>query len=312
MPDQTQPHCVGIDVSKLTLDYALTATAEGQVPNTVEGYRTVLEQLRPLGGARVICEASGGYERGLVAALWAAGVAVCVVQPGRARAYAQSEGQLAKTDRIDAQSLRRFGHGVALQVTQPTPAEVEDLRDLLDRRRDVVERLVELDNQLGLARPTLRKLVVVEQRFLEKQRAGLDRRIEAHIAAHASLRQKAARIRELKGAGPVLAATLLAYLPELGGRPVKTLAALVGVAPHARDSGQSHRPRQIRGGRAALRHVLYMCAVTAVRSNPILRAFYERLRANGKPAKVCLIAVMRKMLVVLNRLLADPNFCLVS
>ena len=132
------------------------------------------------------------------------------------------------------------------------------LRDLLDRRRDVVERLVALGNQ------------------------------------------------------PVLAATLLAYLPELGALPASTISALVGVAPHARDSGQSHRARQIRGGRATLRHVLYMCAVTAIQFNPILRAFYERLRAHGKAAKVCLVAVMRKMLVVLNRLLADPNFCLVS
>ena len=312
MTDQTQTHYVGIDVSKLTLDYALTETVEGQVANAAEGYRQVLEHLRPLRGARVICEATGGYERGLVAVLWAAGVAVCVVQPGRARAFAQSEGQLAKTDRIDAQSLRRFGQGVALHLTPPPLAEVEELRDLLDRRRDVVERLVELENKLGLARPTLRKLLLPEQRFLEKQRAGLDRKVDAHIQAHAQLSRKAARIRELKGAGPVLTATRLAYLPELGVLPANTISALVGVAPHARDSGQSHRPRQIRGGRATLRHVLYRCAVTAIQFNPILRAFYERLRAHGKAAKVCLVAVMRKMLVVLNRLLADPNFCLVS
>jgi transposase len=312
MPDQTQPHYVGIDVSKLTLDYALAATVAGQVPNTADGYRCLLELLRPLGGARVICESTGGYERGLVAALWAAGVAVCVVQPGRARAFAQSEGQLAKTDRIDAQSLRRFGQSVILHLTLPTPAEVAELRDLLDRRRDVVERLVELENQLELARPTMQALVRPEQRFLAKQRDALDRKIAAHIQAHASLRAKAARIRELQGAGPVLAATLLAYLPELGALPANTLSALVGVAPHARDSGQSHRPRQIRGGRATLRHVLYMCAVTAIQFNPILAAFYARLRAQGKAAKVCLVAVMRKMLVVLNRLIADPDFCLVS
>ena len=311
MTDQTQPHYVGIDVSKLTLDYALTGTVEGQVPNTAEGYRRLLEQLRPLGGARVICESTGGYERGLVAALWAAGLEVCVVQPGRARAFAQSEGQLAKTDRIDAQSLRRFGQSVPLHVTQPTPAEVAVLRDLLDRRRDVVERLVELANQLGLARPTLAHWIQREQRFLTKEREALDQAIATQIQDHALLRAKEARIRELKGAGPVLAATVLAYLPELGTLPAKTISALVGVAPHARDSGQSHRPRQIRGGRATLRHVLYMCAITALRFNPILGAFYARLRAQGKAAKVCLVAVMRKMLVVLNRLLADPNFCLV-
>ena len=311
MTDQNQIHYVGIDVAKLTLDYALTGTVEGQVPNTADGYRRLLEQLRPLGGARVVCEATGGYERGLVAALWAAGVEVCVVQPGRARAFARSEGQLAKTDRIDAQSLRRFGQSVALHLTQPSPAEVEELRDLLDRRRDVVARLVGLGNQLELARPTMKKLLLPEQRFLEKQREQLDRQIAVHIQNHASLRAKESRIRQLQGAGPVLAATLLAYLPELGTLPGKTLAALVGVAPHARDSGQSHRSRQIRGGRATLRHVLYMGAVTAIRCNPILRAFYERLRAQGKAAKICLVAVMRKMLVVLNRLLTDPDFCLV-
>ena len=312
MPDQTQIQYVGIDVSKLSLDYALTETVEGQVPNTDEGYRCLLEQLRPLSGARVICEATGGYERGLVQTLWGAGIEVCVAQPGRARAFAHSEGKLAKTDRLDAQSLRRFGHGVKLHLTRPTPAEVEELRDLLDRRRDVVERLVELSNKLELARPTLRALVQQEQRFLEKHRDKLDQKITAQIQAHATLRVKAARIRELKGAGPVLAATLLAYLPELGALPANTLSALVGVAPNARDSGLSHRPRCIRGGRATLRHVLYMGAVAAVQFNPILRAFYERLRAQGKAAKICLIAVMRKMLLVLNRLVADPTFNLVS
>ena len=311
MTDQNQTHYVGIAVSQLTLDYALPGTVEGQGPTPAAGYRRLLEQLRPLGGARVIGEATGGYERGRVAAWWAAGLEVCVVQPGRARAFARSEGPLAKTDRIDAQSLRRFGQSVARHLTPPTPAEVEELRDRRDRRRDVVARLVELGNQLELARPTMKKLLLPEPRFLERQREQLDRQIAVHLHNPASLRAKESRIRQLQGAGPVLAATVLAYLPELGALPAKTLSALVGVAPHARDSGQSHRSRQIRGGRATLRHGLYMGAVTAIRCNPILRAFYERLRAQGKAATICLVAVRRKMLVVLNRLLTDPDFCLV-
>jgi len=312
MNAETQICYVGIDVSKGALDYALTPTEEGQELNTDTGHRRLVERLRQVPHARVVCEATGGYERPVVAALLAAGVEVCVVQPGRARAYAQSEGLLAKTDRIDAQSLRRYGQNVTLRLAQPTPEKLAVLRDLLDRRRDVVERLVELENQLGTARKTLREWLERELRFLKKERDALDQAVKKHVAADEQLRVKEARLRELKGAGPILAATLLAYLPELGSLPDKTISALAGVAPHPRDSGKTRRPRHVRGGRAALRHVLYMAAVAAVRFNPILRAVHERLRAKGKPGRVCLVAIMRKMLVVLNRMLANPNFCLVQ
>jgi len=311
MTDQRQTCYVGIDVSKETLDYAVTETETGQVPNTPEGHRRLLERLRAVGHARVICEASGGYERPLVAALLAGQVEVAVVQPGRARAYAQSEGLLAKTDRIDARLLRRYGQHVTLRLAQPTPEKLVVLRDLVDRRRSVVERLVELENQLGTARQTLARWLEREQRFLKKERAALDQEIQEQIAADQQLRDKEARLRELKGVGPILAATALAHLPELGTLPDKTVAALVGVAPHPRDSGKTRRPRHVRGGRATLRHVLYMAAVTAVRSNPILRAVHDRLRAKGKPTRVCLVAIMRKIIVLLNRMCANPHFCLV-
>ena len=312
MSEQKEPHYVGLDIAKEQLDYALSETNAGRVPNTDEGHRQLLQLLRAVPGARVVCEASGGYERAVVAALLDARREVCVVQPGRARDFARSEGQLAKTDRLDAHSLRRYGQAVKLHLTQPTDPAATLLRELLDRRRDLVERLVDVENQLATAGPTLAHWLEREQRFLLKERGALEQAISQHLEDDPDLHQKHARLRELKGVGPVLAATLLAYVPELGTVPDNTISALVGVAPYARDSGKTNRPRHVRGGRAAVRHVLYMAALTAARCNPILREFYARLRAKGKPAQVCLVAVMRKMLTVLNRLIADPHFCLVN
>ena len=301
----------GVDVSKDRLDYALPDQRSGHVPNSASGHARLLELLREHPNVRVICESTGGYERAMIAALLQAGVEVCLVQPARVRAFAHAEGLLAKTDRIDAALLRRFGEAMQPRLVVPENPAAATLRELLEHRRALSDQLVAVQNRLELAGTTLRKLLGRQQAFLKKELASVEAMIEAHIAQDPDLRNKAERLRQMQGVGPVLAATLLAYVPELGQIESAQLSALLGVAPFARDSGTSSKPRHVRGGRAVVRHVLYMAAVAATRFNPVLSVFYKRLVAAGKPKMVCLVAVMRKMLGVLNRLIADPHFALV-
>jgi transposase len=311
--ESTKPEVtyVGLDVSKDRLDYTLDGVTAASVPNTAAGHARLLRHLRRVPAARVVCEASGGYERAVVAHLLPAGIEVCVVPPGRVRAFAHAEGLLAKTDRIDARLLRRYGEKMQPRLAVPTAPAAAVLRELLEHRRQLSDYVVATGNRLGLAGATLRPRLERQQAFLREELAAVDRLIEQHIDGDGDLRGKAARLRELQGVGPVLAATLLAYVPELGQIDSAQLSALIGVAPFARDSGQTSRKRHVRGGRRAVRNVLYMAAVSAIRCNGVLAAFYARLRAAGKPAAVCLVAVMRKMLGVLNRLVADPHFILV-
>lgn len=310
MPDQATPTYIGLDISKARLDYTVDDQRTADVSNNPKGHQALIGWLKQQPNPRVVCEATGGYERAVVAALLEAGREVCVVQPGRARAFAEAEGLMAKTDRLDALLLRRYGKAVVLRLAKaPDPLTVE-LRALLDRRRDLIERRVEIDNQLGTAVPTLAKLLEREQRFLRKEIAYIEQAIAQLIDSHPALKQKHQRMQQLQGCGPVLATTLLAYLPELGEVSDATASALLGVAPYAKDSGKSGKPRHVRGGRGTPRHVLYMAAVSASQSNPVLAHFYQRLLAAGKPPMVCLVAVMRKIVVVLNRLLADPQFTL--
>lgn len=311
-PPKTEATYVGLDVAKDRLDYTMDGSQCAHVPNTAEGLHELTEVLGKLHPpARVVCEATGGYERAAVAALLLAKLEVCVVNPGRVRAFAHAEGLLAKTDRLDAQLLRRFGQKVQPRLHAPMDQAAVTLRELLDYRRQVSDQLVATRNRLPLAGPVLTGLLGSQIEFLEGKLTEVDRLIRQHIDQDDDLRGKAERLRQLKGVGPVLAATLLAYVPELGQIEDKSLSALIGVAPFAHDSGQSHRARHVRGGRAVVRHVLYMAAVAATQHNRILGDFYRRLRDNGKPAVVALVAVMRKMLRVLNRLIADPHFVLV-
>lgn len=305
------PTYVGLDVSKDRLDYTVDDTRCDHVPNTDSGHERLLAALRGIPAVRVVCEATGGYERAVVAKLLLAKLEVCVVNPGRVRAFAHAEGLLAKTDRLDAQLLRRFGHKVQPRLHAPMDPAAVVLRELLEYRRLVSDQLVALRNRLELAGKVLHPRLEAQVAFLQKELTETDRLIQEHIDHDDTLSPKAKRLRELKGAGPVLTATLLAYVPELGSIESPQLSALIGVAPFARDSGHRLGPRRVRGGRSLVRHVLYMAAVAAATHNPVLRAFYSRLVAAGKPKPVALVAVMRKMLHVLNRLLADPHFVLV-
>jgi transposase len=301
---------VGLDVSKARLDSFVPGGKPRAHDNTATGHAAFIKHLQPLQNPRVVCEASGGYERAVVAALLAAGTGVCVVPPGRVRHYALAEGLLAKTDQIDAELLARYGAGIRPPLELPADPAAVRLREMLDFRRITSDRIVATSSQLQLAQGYLREGLQGQFDHLKASLRQVNKDIAAHLKANPALNAKAKRLRQLCGVGPVLASTLLAYLPELGTVGDKTLASLAGVAPHPCDSGKHRGKRRIRGGRSVVREVLYMAAVTASTHNPILAAIYQRLTGKGKPAKVAIVAVMRKMLMVLNRMIADPQFSL--
>jgi len=311
--ESTEPvRYVSLDISKARLDYAIAGQKCRKVPNTAAGIATLITLIQPLPGVRVVCEATGGYERRLLEQLHQARVPVCRLQPGRVRHFARAEGTLAKTDKIDVGVIYRYACSMHPRVEKPLLPEVIALRELMDYRRQLVEQCGQTANRLETAGATLQALLQGQREQQHAALAKADELITQHLREQPALQAKSERLQQVQGVGPVLATTLLAYLPELGEEDDKRIAALVGVAPFAHDSGETSKPRHSRGGRVEVRNVLYMAAVSAAQHNPVLAPFYERLRAAGKPANVCLLAVMRKLIVVLNRMLKDPNFTLVD
>jgi transposase len=243
-----------------------------------------------------------------VAALAAAGLPLVVANPRQIRAFARAVGQLAKTDRLDAAMLARFGAQV-----RPTPralpdAQAEALDALLTRRRQLIEMLTAEKNRLAAAVPAVRRGITQHIRWLERQLDDVDGELGALIEASPLWRAQDDLLQSVPGVGPVLSRTLLGELPELGRLTHKQIAALVGVAPMARDSGTWRGRRGVTGGRAPVRTALYMAAVTAAHHNPVIRVFYRRLRAAGKPAKVALTACMRKLLTILNAMMRAGSY----
>jgi transposase len=260
----------------------------------------LVAQVRARAPALVVVEATGGYEMALVGLLVAAAVPVAVVNPRQVRDFAKATGQLAKTDAIDARVLALFAARV-----QPTPravpdAALQDLTALVTRRRQLVEMLGAERNRLAVARPALRRSVGAHIRWLERQLATLEEELATRIRATPVWREKDDLLRSVPGVGPQTARMLIAHLPELGQLSRHEIAALAGVAPLNRDSGRWRGRRTTWGGRAVVRAGLYMAALVASRHNPVLRAFYVRLVVAGKPKKVALVAVMRKLLTILN------------
>jgi transposase len=292
---------VGIDVSKASLDVAaLSPDRRWQVANDEAGLSALVTVLLPLAPACVVVEATGGYETTMVATLALAGVPVAVVNPRQVRDFAKGLQRLAKTDAIDAWVLARFG-----EVTRPTPRPLDDaatldLTALVHRRRQLVEMLVAEKNRRGVARPAVRRRLDVHITWLEREVATADTEIATRIRQSPVWRDREQLLRSVPGVGPATASLLLTSLPELGRASDRQLAALVGVAPFNADSGRWRGVRRIWGGRADVRAGLYMAALTATRCNPVLKAFYQRLRTTGKPSKVALVAVMHKLLTILN------------
>jgi transposase len=297
---------IGIDVSKAEFAVAVhpggDAWTSATTPAAID---EVIRRLSALDPSVIVVEATGGYELALVAACAAAHLPVAIVNPRQVRAFAQAIGRTAKTDAIDATVLALFGARV-----QPAPRPIADaatqaLAALVARRRQLIEMLGMERARLAQAPPTgpITRDLRTHIRWLERRVADVDTDLGTAIQASPVWRVHEDLLRSVPGMGPTTARTLLAELPELGRLNRRAIAALVGVAPLNCDSGQHRGHRHVWGGRASVRNSLYMAALVATRHNPVLAAFYRRLRAAGKPAKVALIATMRKLLTILNTMM---------
>ena len=297
---------IGIDVSAATLDVAcLPEGRSWQVANTTAGHAALLTHVQQVAPDRIVLEASGGYERAVLAALADAALPVVRVNPRQVRDFARATGRLAKTDRLDALLLARYGQVVQPPVRPVPDAAHRELRALVERRRVLVETRATERQRRRQAAGLVQASIDAHLAWLGEQITALETAIAQALAAHPTWAAQAALVQTVPGIGPITAATLVAELPELGQLAHRPLAALVGVAPHNQDSGQQRGRRRIWGGRATIRHVLYMATITALRHNPVLLAFHTRLRAAGKPAKVAIVACMHKLLTILNAMVRD-------
>jgi transposase len=295
---------VGIDVSKAWLDLALGAAGElVRIANDARGIATLRKRLHRLAVARVILEASSGLETALVAELGAAGLPVIVVNPRQVRDFARATGQLAKTDALDARILALFGERLRPELRHLPTAQERELKALVTRRRELVGMITAERNRLSRMPRLLHKEILAHIRWLEQRLLERDRELAGQLRRSPLWREREELLRGVPGVGPILCATLLAELPELGGLDRREIAKLVGVAPFNRDSGTLRGKRRIGGGRAQIRSVLYMAALVAVHHNSVLKQFYNRLLQAGKPRKLALTAAMRKLLVILNAIL---------
>ncbi len=298
----SEPVYVGIDVAKSTFEVA--ATGQGQtlsLGNDEAGHAQLCELLVPLSPRLVLLEATGGYEQQLALALSAAGLRVSVINPRQARDFARCMGKLAKTDRIDAQALRGFAALLDAQGHEPRVLADEQQRELtalVVRRRQLVAMLVAERQRLALAHPKAKPSILRIMDAIAEQLKDVDGQLREHVLLHHA--DLAALLTSVKGVGPTTASTLLAQLPELGKLNRKQITSLVGLAPINRDSGTWRGQRHIFGGRADVRRVLYVAALVGTRFNPVLKAFYAKLLAAGKPKKVALVACMHKLLLILN------------
>ena len=302
---------VGLDVAKRTLQVDLQGK-ELALPNTPAGHRSLITHLRRLQTktgrpAHVVCEGTGGYERAVVAALQAVDQPASVHNAARVRAFARAQGQLAKTDVLDAAVLSDFGAAMQPAADQP-PTESEAALAALVTRRDQLKELVAMEARRDEHHhhPDVKKEAVLLQKQLAAHLQKIEAQIQELLAVAAEVKARVEQLTRVAGVGAVSAYTLLAYLPELGKLPRGAIAALAGVAPMNADSGPVRGQRHIRGGRAPARKALYMAALCATLHNPLIKAYYKGLRAKGKPAKVALTAVMRKLLLHLNSLLKTP------
>lgn len=302
---------VGIDVAKTHVDVAvLGAQLQAQrFDNEPDGHSVLVAALHPLQAALVVMEATGGYEAALACALQAAGFAVAVVNPRQARDFAKSMGRLAKTDRIDAQALADLAavlvrrDDLARFIRPLVDEQQHKLAALVTRRRQLLTMMTSERQRLQLAIAVVRPSIEAMIQAIRVQLDDVEAQMVTHVREHFA--DLDALLQSTRGIGPVASATLIAELPELGHLNRRAIAALVGVAPIANDSGSVRGRRRIHGGRFEIRRVLYMATLAATVHNPVLKAFYQRLLAAGKLPKVALVACMRKLLTILNAMVRD-------
>jgi len=305
----TDPIVVGIDVSKAELVIAIDPTRETWTSGTtVDALEPLVQRLVDVRPQLIVVEATAGYELPLVTACAAAGLPIAVVNPRQVRAFAQAIGRTAKTDAIDAALLAQFGARVQPEVRPLPDADTRALAALIGRRRQLIEMLGAEQRRLAQATTsTVRRDLRNHIRWLERRLTDVDDDIRGTVEKSPVWRVQEDLLRSVPGIGPIVARTLLAELPELGQLDRRAIAALVGVAPFNRDSGQWRGRRHIWGGRSSIRAALYMAALVAARRNRPLAHFYRRLRDLGKPAKVALVAVMRKLLTILNAMMKHQS-----
>ena len=295
---------VGIDVAKARLDVAVRPSGQRwSISNDEPGIRELVPRLKAFEPVLVVMEASGGLELPSVAALAAASLPVVVVNPRQVRDFAKATGTLAKTDALDAAVLAHFADAVRPDVRPLRDAETQALNSLVARRRQVVGILVAEKNRLGTAVSAVRPRIEAHIDWLEQEINDIDEGLRQTLRSSPVWREKDDILRTVPGVGEQLSLTLLAHLPELGTLNRRQIAALAGVAPFNRDSGAMRGKRRVWGGRTRVRTVLYMGTLAASRFNPVIRDYYQRLLAAGKPKKVALVACMRKLLVILNSML---------
>jgi len=297
----------GIDVSKARLDVDFSDDRGAfSTDNDPAGHARIVQGLKDAGASRIVLEATGGFERAIVAELAAAGLPVVVVNPRQVRDFAKATGRLAKTDAIDAKVLALFGIAIQPPLRPLDDRQTQAFAELLTRRRQLIQMRVAESNRLAQARDRrVRKSIEGVLKLLERQIAAIDDEIDQHIQNSPIWKEKEQLLLAVEGVGPTTARTLLAELPELGTASRQEIAALVGLAPFNRDSGTMRGRRTIVGGRAPVRSVLYMATLTATRRNPVIRKHYQHLLDQGKRKKVALVACMRKLLTILNAMLRE-------
>jgi len=298
----------GIDVSAAHLDLAvLPSGEEGRFTNDEKGVKSLTDHLAGMGPVLVVLEATGGMESPIVGELVVAGVQVVVVNPLQVRNFARATGKLAKTDRLDAQVLARFGEAVKPAVRPLPDATLLELRGLVTRRNQLTKMLTAERNRLRPASERVQPRIKDHILWLKRQIQDLDKDLRDFIRSSPLWRAQENLLRSAPGVGPVVSSVLLAKLPELGTLNRHQISNLVGVAPLNRDSGTMRGKRKIWGGRAPVRAALYMAALVATRCNPVIKAFYQRLLQAGKPKKVALTACMRKLLTIMNVMVRDQR-----
>jgi transposase len=304
-----EPIFIGIDVAKDRLDINIQPSGEAFTTTRDEvGLAELVHRLEALSPLLIALEATGGYETVVAATLAAAALPVVVINPRQIREFARATGRLAKTDALDARAIAAFAAAVRPAVRVVPDAQTRLLGQLVARRRQVVDMLGAEQNRRRLIEsPALKRRLDAHIRWLERALQELDRDIDTTIRSSPLWGATEDLLRSVPGIGPITASTLIADLPELGHLDRRKIAALVGVAPINRDSGTLRGRRMIAGGRAAVRHVLYMATLAAIRHNPIIAAFYQRFVTAGRPGKVAVTAAMRKLLVILNAILRDQR-----
>lgn len=304
-PEETS---VGIDVAQARLDVAVRPSGETLTfANDGEGIAALVERVKALDPSHLVLEATGGYEAPVVAALAASGLHPVCINPRQARDFARAIGRLAKTDRLDAQVLAHFAEVVRPPFRALPDAQARELAAILTRRTQLLEMLTAERNRVRLAPPTVRERLQAHILWLKEEIARVDTDLTDRIQASPIWQEQEDLLRSVKGVGPILSATLLAQLPELGQLDRRQIAALVGVAPFNRDSGTLRGQRIIWGGRASVRATLYLATLVAIRFNPIFQEHYQHLRDAGKEKKVALVACMRKLLANLNAMVRSHH-----